>query len=829
MSSDDAYSSDGDAQDRFEEALRASPVIVSEQDAEMRYVWMQNPPPAFGLVPEDFVGKNDAELGRQLGPTEEGGVKIDEMKRRVLSAGVGERKVIPIKTPEGVTVYLDTTVEPRRDPDGKIVGITSVHVDVTEQWLRAMALQRQNVMAEAQQEEIFALFRSAFDGAPNGMLLLGADEKIVRANQSVGQIFEKPADDLIGTGLEALAEVHPGHLRSVELLMLVPEPDRQVEVEWRLDSGRLIWTQISASKVNMTDSGPGYTIAQIQDVSQRREARNEINALASIVETSADAIVSVGFDGDVRSWNRGAEQCFGFARDDILGRNIEELVPGESRDELSEWMELVHQGESLSGRETRWQRRDGTLVDVSVTISPMRREDGSIIGASTVARDITFRKEAESKLQFLADHDALTGLLNRRKFNRELSREVKLANRFGRRAAVMIIDMDNFKAINDSLGHQAGDQVICEVANVLRETLRDVDIVARIGGDEFAVFMPDGDLESVADRLVDSIRHIVIGDGERTVRATVSVGFAEVTEERISEDELLARADSAMYRVKEAGKNGFRAFLPEEGHNQKLSEGLRVAESLRAAIKSNSLVVHAQPILDLELKRVHQYELLVRMVDGNGNVILPGAFLPAADRFGLIVELDRFMIRQAIHLLSEWNGTEYGICVSVNISSKSMVDPDLFGMIKGEIEAAKVHPENLALEITETSVIENMTHARDLANLLKDLGCLLALDDFGAGFGSFYYLKHLPFDYLKIDGDFIRRLPENVSDQHMVEAITQLCARLGKKTVAEFVEDQQTLDLLSGFGVDFAQGFHVGKPVPVSEIDPDKALAAQPG
>ncbi|MDQ2622045.1 MAG: diguanylate cyclase, partial [Actinomycetota bacterium] len=239
--------------------------------------------------------------------------------------------------------------------------------------------------------------------------------------------------------------------------------------------------------------------------SLRRSSERELHRLAAIVESSAEAIFSISRDGTVESWNRGAEKVFGFAESRMIGVRSQVLIPGDRLSEFDQWLALVTEGESVEHQESQWQRRDGTLIHVSVTMSPILAEGGAaVIGAAVIVRDITNRLEVESKLRFLADHDVLTNLYNRRRFERELEREVKMVKRFGGEGAILVLDIDNFKAINDSLGHRAGDEVISRVAQIVRDSLREVDIVARLGGDEFAVFIPDGDGPEVASRLVDA-------------------------------------------------------------------------------------------------------------------------------------------------------------------------------------------------------------------------------------------------------------------------------------------------------------------------------------
>lgn len=567
----------------------------------------------------------------------------------------------------------------------------------------------------------------------------------------------------------------------------------------------------------ITDAGHRRRLSRERRL--RRSSERELRRLAAIVESSAEAIFSISCDGTVESWNRGAEKVFGYPEARMIGVPNQVLVPGDRLSEFDQWLAHVCEGESVEHQESQWQRRDGSLINVSVTMSPILAEGGgTVIGASVIARDITYRLEVESKLRFLADHDALTNLYNRRRFERELEREVKVVNRFGNQGAVLVLDIDNFKAINDSLGHRAGDEVISRVAQIIRDSLRDVDIVARLGGDEFAVFIPDGSAPEVAARLVGAVRATVLAFGDRVVRTTVSVGVAQVDGNEVTEEELMIRADVAMYEAKGAGRDQFAVYRPGSGKVRRATEGLRLSERIRTALSEDRLRVFAQPILDRRLNRVSQYELLVRMDGPDGGMVQPADFLPTADRFGLSSGIDRWMIERAVGILADDSLLGPEGSVQVNLSARSMVDPNLSARIESSLAEHGIDPWRLVLEVTETNVIDNMEQARLFASRLASFGCRFALDDFGAGFGSFYYLKHLPFEFLKIDGNFVRQLPANRTDQHMVEAIINLAHRLGKRTIAECVEDGETIDLLCSFGIDFIQGYHVGRPHPAEEM-----------
>ena len=437
------------------------------------------------------------------------------------------------------------------------------------------------------------------------------------------------------------------------------------------------------------------------------------------------------------------------------------------------------------------------------------------------------RKDVERRLKHLADHDPLTDLLNRRGFDAALARELSAAERYDRAGAVISLDLDHFKYTNDSLGHSVGDELIRRAGSVLSERLRDSDTLARLGGDEFAVILPQADqaeAERVAADLLAALRKeaTVTGAHGRT-GTTASAGIALFgVGGSVSAEELLAEADIAMYDAKEAGRDGAVVFSVE-GRNAQMAGRLEWVERIRHALAEDLFVLHGQEILSLNGDARPREELLLRMVAADGSLIAPGNFLHLAERFDLIQEIDRWVVRRAIDLLAELERVGRPTVLEVNLSAKSVTDPELPASIAGWLDDAGVDPAGLVFEMTETAAIVNVERAKDFAVSVRELGCEFAIDDFGAGFASFYYLKHLAFDYLKIDGEFIQDLPANATNQLLVRALVEIAKGLGKHTIAEFVTDQATLDLLRTLDVDYAQGFHVARPRPI-----DVAAARSP-
>jgi diguanylate cyclase (GGDEF)-like protein/PAS domain S-box-containing protein len=469
--------------------------------------------------------------------------------------------------------------------------------------------------------------------------------------------------------------------------------------------------------------------------------------------------------------------------------------------------------------EKRYAHAWGHSFWVLVTVSLSRDSFGHPQYLITQCLDISERKELEQRLEHLIDHDFLTGLFNRRRFEQALSQETRAAARYGGRGALILIDLDHFKDVNDQFGHKSGDDLLKTVAAALKERVRETDVLARLGGDEFGIILPRADesqAQVVAADIVKALRRHAAMLGEALIPITASVGVALF--EGDTKGEILACADLAMYEAKEAGGNGFALYKPvTAGLPQPLSR-LMEARRVREALDHDRLVLYCQPILDLQNNHVSQYELLVRLKSEQGGMLLPSAFLYVAERFGTILALDSWVVKQAVSLIAEQERAGHAITLNVNVSGKSIGNGELVSVVDQALEVAGVDPTHLVFELTETAAISNIENAKTFTNRLRDRGCQFALDDFGSGFGSFYYLKQLAFDYLKIDGDFIRGLVASKTDQLVVDAVVGIARGMGKKTVAEFVGDVETTHWLRHSGVDYAQGYHIGAPQPVSEM-----------
>lgn len=430
-------------------------------------------------------------------------------------------------------------------------------------------------------------------------------------------------------------------------------------------------------------------------------------------------------------------------------------------------------------------------------------------------------EKTEAELRYIADHDSLTGLLDRRRFRAELDTYVSFSARYGGQGAVMIIDIDGLKSINDSLGHHAGDNLIRHVAAIMRERVRATDIVARLSGDEFAVLMPQTDTAG-ALQLGEDLRAQVAEDaaaGLDTEQATISVGVTMFGGERgIGAEAILVAADQAMYRAKEEGRNQIALFQdPSEQQRQQQRRQQTTSARIREALTQDRLSLHTQPIRSLASGGIERYELLLRMTGENGELLPAASFIEAAERSGMVQELDRWVVAQALELLAQREQDGDPVSLHVNLSGASVADLSVLEFIERRLDEGQADPARCTFEITETGRVHNYEAAAGFADRITEFGCQVAIDDYGAGFGPFHYLKSIPFDLIKIDGSFVRDMPNSDADQLTVQAIVQIARGLGKTTIAEYVQDDVTAGMLREYGVDMAQGYHLGRPIDVAE------------
>jgi diguanylate cyclase (GGDEF)-like protein len=430
--------------------------------------------------------------------------------------------------------------------------------------------------------------------------------------------------------------------------------------------------------------------------------------------------------------------------------------------------------------------------------------------------ELSERKVMEARLKYLVAHDDLTGLANRRRLEQALELAVIRARNFHRVNALLYLDLDQFKVINDAEGHDVGDRMLMEVANKLRSYVKPGQLVARIGSDEFAILLEhvtESDAMDFAELLRKTLSEATFSMGSVSYHIGTSVGVVLNTpEEEVSVSKLLARADQACYIAKTQGRNTVYKFSGDDEGLRELRSDARWVPVIRNALADDKFFIVFQPIMNLHTRKITHYEALIRMRGNDGEIYTPVDFIPVAERMGLIHQIDLWVVEHALDFLSSLPQDKGNVSISINLSGHAFQDLSLLPLIKQKLELTWISASRLTFEITETAAITNFSETRDMVARLRALGCRFALDDFGSGFCSFSYIKNYPVDLLKIDGSFIVNLINDETDQLLVKSMIEVAHSLGKKVIAEYVENREIMDKLVEFGVDYVQGYFIGMP-----------------
>ncbi|MCP9488202.1 MAG: EAL domain-containing protein, partial [Gaiellaceae bacterium MAG52_C11] len=737
---------------------------------------------------------------------------------------LGERLELTALHRDGHELPVEMTISPLRTDDGW--QFNAFIQDISERHA-----------AESELRSREARFRALATQSPGGIYETDAGGGLTFASRRWCEMAGLTQAEANGHGW--LDAIHPDDLNGVvQEWMDAAREDRDFEREYRLlhADGAVRWVYGTATPVRSEGGEITGFLGACLDITERRRGE-AARAAAEARFRSAFNQAPIGMamndlDGRFTEVNSALVEMTGYPAEELRQMSFEAITHPDDVVADREGRRALLSGEIPAfSMEKRYVHAGGHPVWVGISVAAVCGLDGRPLHTLTQVQDITDRRNYERKLQHMADHDPLTGLLNRRSFDRELQGHVERSSRYGAEGALLVLDVDHLKHVNDTLGHNVGDELIVRVGNAVRDSLRSSDVVARLGGDEFAVLLPKADREAaakVAASLCERIRREELTLTGRSRPLSASVGVALLADAPdVTAEDLLANADLAMYDAKEDGRDRFALYSSEGHHEARMKGRVRWVERIRRALEDETFTLLAQPVVDLATGRPSQYELLLRMRDSDGDLIPPGAFLYIAERLDMVQEIDRWVTGQAIDLMAERERAGAPVTLEVNLSGRSMGDPRLLESIEHRLAATGVDASNLILEVTETAAVTNIAAARAFAERLSELGCRFALDDFGAGFGSFYYLKHLPFDLLKIDGEFIRNCLTTQTDRLVISAVVDIARGLGKQTVAEFVGDDETARLLTRLGVDYAQGYHLGKPVAVDDalLTPRSVLA----
>jgi len=547
-----------------------------------------------------------------------------------------------------------------------------------------------------------------------------------------------------------------------------------------------------------------------------------------VVEATSNGILVTDHrfdDHPIVYCNPAFERMTGYTRDEVLGRNPRFLQGGDNeQDELGKVRAAMGAGGDYRGVLKNY-RKDGSLFWNQLRMSPVFDDSGQLTHYVGVQTDITESYNLTQQLSYQATHDSLTGLVNRAEFERYLQRALRRSHTDGSEHALCYLDLDQFKIINDTSGHIAGDELLRQLAEVLKAKVRKSDLLARLGGDEFAVLVEHctlADAERVAEVLRKAISEYRFQWDGKSFAVGVSAGLVPITSMTVSMTEVLKAADAACYAAKDAGRNRIHIYREGDAELSRRYGEMRWVSRINDALEKENFALRFQPIVPVSAASVGywHYELLLSMRDRDGAMVAPGAFLPAAERYGLSGKIDRWVVANAFSWLSshpdELAQTE--LC-SINLSGPSISDKNFLGFVVDQLKAKGIPAEKVCFEITETAAITNLSSASRIISTLKELGCSFALDDFGSGVSSFAYLKNLAVDLIKIDGVFVKGICEDPVNRALVKSINDMGHAMGKRTIAEAVESQEIFEELRRIGVDYAQGYGITVPRPLSTLE----------
>ncbi|SPJ33179.1 EAL domain-containing protein [Kushneria phyllosphaerae] len=565
--------------------------------------------------------------------------------------------------------------------------------------------------------------------------------------------------------------------------------------------------------------------AELEREQLARDLQEEKERLQVTLDSIGDGVIATDMAGSVVFMNPVAEEITGWHFSQARQCPLQEVFHLHGADMTPQSLELINT--CLSRNEVCMTDEDAILInkehrvlEVKATVAPVRAAGGSAMGVIVVFQDLSRARELQRRLTFTDSHDALTGLYNRRRFEQAV--EDAIRQEASTPAILVVLNLDHFRVINDSAGHLAGDALLIEIARLIEQHLGEQDVLARLGGDEFALLLHGRDLEassSWVDTVIEAISALRFSWDGRTHEVSVSAGLIPVDSHAESFGVLLGRVNVACYTSRQYGRNRATVYHPGQQDIEQYHRDIFMAAGLREAIENDRFVLFCQRIVPLQAEGSDYLEILVRMLGREGEVVAPGAFIPVAERYGIMAAVDRWVIERAlVHDGERLKQVLNGRSLSINLSANSLNDPAFLPWLQGILSISPLSPQALIFEITETALMNHLDLARDVIDALRKAGCRVALDDFGSGLSSFGYLRNFVVDIIKIDGGFIRHVNDNALDQVIVDAINQIAQRLGALTVAEFIEDGASAERLVKMGIDYGQGYYLHRPMPLDRL-----------
>ncbi|MEW6766268.1 MAG: EAL domain-containing protein [Pseudomonadota bacterium] len=780
------------------------PFLMGRHDPQGRFIYINSKlEGTLGIRFEDLRGKCPTEV-----PNLPDADFMEGKIRSVAHSGVMDVFETCLRTASGEAVWLHIQILPEYDEQGLVTSVLAVGRDVSARRI-----------AERHLVETRNRLLGVFQTIPDLIWIKDPHGVYQACNPAFERLFGAPESDIIGKTDHDFVE--PG-LADLFLEMdrkALEKGDIHLNEEWVTFAGDGRRALLETRKIPIHDAD-GQIVGVLgiaRDITERKAAERQLKLLENAINVTGDAIFMTNDEGRFVYVNDGACRSLGYSRAALLSMGVLDINPELSPEDIQSLMHNLSEQRRIEGMETTHRAKDGHIFPVDISKSLMEF-DGARFTIS-VARDITERKAAEQRFTHLATHDVLTGLPNRVLLKDRLQLAIAQAHREQELLAIIFIDLDNFKVINDTLGHDVGDELLKQVAARMRATLRECDSVARLGGDEFVALIRGnhgGSLERVAEKLLDALSP-AYEIAKRQLYSGASMGIAVYPYDGEDMDTLMRNADTAMYAAKGQGRNQYRFFSAEM--NAEIQEWSKLSHCLHHALRRKEFELHYQPKIDLRTGEVRGLEALIRWRHAEWGLVSPARFIPVAEKNGLINDIGLWVMNEACRQMRAWldEGLDPGR-VAVNLSGQQCLGDELPRQIRSALRRHRLEGVHLEVEITESIVMSDTEESVRAFWALRDLGVSVAVDDFGTGYSSLSYLKRLPVNTLKIDKSFIDDIETDLQDKEIIRAILAMAQSLGLSVVAEGIETEAQLDYLRSTGCSEGQGYYFSKPLPAREI-----------
>lgn len=753
----------------------------------------------------------------------------EHQRAPALEAGLRACWSTPIRASDGrmlgtMALYFRQPRSPLKRDFELMSRLAALAAIAIERWLSEDALRQSE-----------ARYRGLFENVIEGVYRSNVAGRFDAVNPAlVAMLGYESADEL--TSLQAIGEIYANSIDREHIISTLHREGvvRNAECQLRRRDGTLITVVENARVVRGEDGQIAGYEGTVADISNRKRAElqlyEEKEKAQVTLQSIGDAVITADADGRIEYLNPVAEQLTGWDTSEAAGRpvaDIFQVVSESTRQPIdSPILRCLAEGRVVEIEEPSvLVNRRGQEISIQDSAAPILDRSGRLIGVVMVFHDVSQERRLQRALTYQATHDALTGLMNRREFESRLNEVLQSARTdTAAQHVLMYLDLDQFKVVNDTCGHQAGDRLLKQITSVLQTRIRASDTLGRLGGDEFGVLLQNCSLDTagrIAENLRQAIRDFRFVWQDRVMNVGVSIGLAEIDGNAESPAAVMSAADVACYSAKESGRNRVQTY--KEGRAPERHREMQWVSRINRACEEDRLVLMCQPIVPIRpgVEPLRHFELLLRMRDENGQLVQPAEFIPAAERFNLMPAIDRWVVRHAcanlIHRRSD-EGRRAPFTLAINVSPTTINDEHFLDFVIAEITAADMSPGALCFELTETAAMTSLAAATHFIKELRARGCRFSLDDFGSGLSSFMFLKNLPVDYLKIDGQFVHNVIHDPIDRSMVEAIAQIGSAMGIRTICERVDSAEVLQCLAEIGVQYAQGNYIAAPAPVEVL-----------